>query len=292
MDSGPINFVAYILSFLYSKPINLYFFDLYKGNNLLSGKFRLLANYIKNRIIKKASLVFFMWEDLYKCYKERYPKYSNRMIIIPLSIRINAQELKINRKNIQKQISDYKIVYTGLITNVQIDVILCMVEAIKILGNVELYLFTLQDKLYIKKLKLKYPILNYKKVIFDSADGERLAFIQKNADILYFPFSFNNQYRSVVANMIGGKLLEYMASGSPILIHAPKYSAVVKYAQKERFAVIVDDLSAKNLSITIQRVLNNKNNICETIIRNAFNVAKKFHNASKNSYLLRKYLEI
>lgn len=167
-----------------------------------------------------------------------------------------------------------------------------MAKAIKNLDRVNSYLFTPQDEFYLESLRSKYPILNQEKIVFDFANGERLTQIQKDADILYFPFSFDEKYKDVVSTMIGGKLLEYMISRSPILIQAPEYSAVVKYAQRENFAVVVEHLSVEDLTIAINKILNNKDNICETIVNNAVECVRKFHNAQGNSLILQKYLEI
>lgn len=108
-DSGFIMLETYILFFLYRRSIDLYFFDLYKGNNLLPRKFQLLAQFIENRLIKKSRFSFFMWEDLCRFYKKQYPEYSKHMITLPLSI-IDISPPLINRKRYTGRIQNYHIV--------------------------------------------------------------------------------------------------------------------------------------------------------------------------------------
>lgn len=60
------------------------------------------------------------------------------------------------------------------------------------------------------------------------------------ADVLFLGLSFDSAYPDVVRTAAPAKLPEYMASGRPILIHAPRGSHVAEYARGEDFAEVVD----------------------------------------------------
>src|SRR6266498_235971 len=75
-----------------------------------------------------------------------------------------------------------------------------------------------------------------------------------DADILVLPYSFRNDHRFATEQAFPSKTADYLRSGTPILIFAPPYSSIVKYARQFRLAEIVDEPSAEKLAEGIVRI--------------------------------------
>jgi glycosyltransferase involved in cell wall biosynthesis len=67
------------------------------------------------------------------------------------------------------------------------------------------------------------------------------------ADILFAPLTFNEDLKYFVERSFPSKTADYLASRKPVLIRAPRYSSLVKYARPLRFAEIVDEPEEENL---------------------------------------------
>lgn len=73
------------------------------------------------------------------------------------------------------------------------------------------------------------------------------------ADILFLPFSFREEERFATSQAFPSKAADYLKSGKPILIFAPPYSSLVRYAQFG-FAEIVDEPNEEKLAQGIARI--------------------------------------
>ena len=74
------------------------------------------------------------------------------------------------------------------------------------------------------------------------------------ADILFLPFSFREEERFATAQAFPSKTADYLNSGKPILIFAPPYSSLVRYAQQFGFAEIVGEPDQEQLARSIARI--------------------------------------
>ncbi len=80
-----------------------------------------------------------------------------------------------------------------------------------------------------------------------------------------------------------------MASQRPILIHAPKDSSVVRYAEKHSFAFTVTTPTAGALSKTLHFLRENQ----ETLQKNVANAWRQVclaHDVNRNALILENYL--
>ena len=60
------------------------------------------------------------------------------------------------------------------------------------------------------------------------------------ADVLFLGLSLSSDHPAIVRTATPARLVEYMASGRPPLVHAPTGSHVAEYARREDFAEVVD----------------------------------------------------
>jgi len=75
------------------------------------------------------------------------------------------------------------------------------------------------------------------------------------ADVAFLGLSFDSPRPEVVATATPARLPEYMASGTPILVHAPADSHVARYARTEDFAEVVDQADDDALAAGLEMVL-------------------------------------
>ncbi len=75
----------------------------------------------------------------------------------------------------------------------------------------------------------------------------------EQADILFLPIAFDAKPH-VIATASPSKMPEYLASGTPILVHAPRDSYLARYAREHGFAEVVDEPDAAALASALRRI--------------------------------------
>ena len=209
--------------------------------------------------------------------KEHYQKkYKREIIVIRNSVLIDKGEVL----KVKSELSSFKIIYTGAIYWAQIGAIKNLIKAVKEIKDfkVTLHLYTPHDKNYLARRK----IFQTDKIIFNKGTPSEMKKIQRSANILFVPLSFNTNYSFLINSSSPGKTYEYMASGKPILIHAPRDSYISKYAKKHEFALVVDDDDADKLKVAINRLATDKK-LVEEITDNAQKILFLNHDAMKSS---------
>jgi hypothetical protein len=66
-----------------------------------------------------------------------------------------------------------------------------------------------------------------------------------------------------------------MVSGRPILIHAPPYCFLSRFARREQFALVVDENDPLLLREGVERLLKDAD-LCAHLVSNARRVAQRF----------------
>ncbi len=108
----------------------------------------------------------------------------------------------------------------------------------------ELHLYIMATQEQIKALGWEHPRVKFHGWVTQ----DELRRVLSTVDILFLPFSFHEEQRFATAQAFPTKTSDYLASGTPILILAPPYSSVVRYARQFGFAEIVDEASEEKLA--------------------------------------------
>jgi glycosyltransferase involved in cell wall biosynthesis len=77
----------------------------------------------------------------------------------------------------------------------------------------------------------------------------------EQADVLFLGLGFETGHPDVIRTAAPAKLPEYMASGRPILVHAPRGSHVAEYGREAGFAEVVDVPDEQALRVALLRLL-------------------------------------
>lgn len=147
---------------------------------------------------------------------------------------------------------EIKIAYTGAVYHAHYDAFQNLLEAIRQIGRpeIKLHVYTAQSPADLERENIKGPIVYHPHLSFSEVAGS-----QRNADILFLPLAFNSPIPEVIKTSAPGKMGEYMASGRPILVHAPSDSFLSWYFKKYQCGLVVDRNEPMELSHAIQRII-------------------------------------
>jgi glycosyltransferase involved in cell wall biosynthesis len=184
-------------------------------------------------------------------YQKRYGVYST-VIHNPFDL----EEYEGNASNGEPNtFSEPKIVFTGAIYDANFKAfhnLMTAIEKTKI-PNLRLHVYTPQSKNYLKKNGIEGQVEYH-----NHLPNNRMPAVQHNADILFLPLAFNSPYPDIIKTSAPGKIGEYLASGRPILVHAPADSFVAWYFRKYSCGYVVDQDDPDALAEAIIHLLNDK----------------------------------
>ncbi|MFC4873126.1 glycosyltransferase [Negadavirga shengliensis] len=98
------------------------------------------------------------------------------------------------------------------------------------------------------------------------------------ADILFLPYDFSDSSLAFIKYSMPTKASEYMISGTPILVFAPKDTAIASYAEKYSWAKVVAENDKDLLKTALKSMLLHLEER-RIIANNAINIAKDRHDA-------------
>ncbi len=278
-DHGPALISTYLLHRITKKPFYVHFYDMYYKNKF-PWFYKLAAYFIEPRIFKSADKIFVICEGLGEYYKGRYHR---EVTVIHNSIPIDRSK---KPQFHPAHGGPYKIAYTGTIAWPQAGAIKNLIRAVEGIREHEiiLYLYTPHSKEYLAGLGISPS----EKVIFAAGLPQEMPAIQRSVDILFVGLSFGTKYPLLINTSSPGKTYEYMISGTPLLVHAPKESWIASYAREHDFACVVDEDSVDALKRGILKLVENKD-FAKSIISNAWETALLNHDADRTSAVLQRF---
>jgi glycosyltransferase involved in cell wall biosynthesis len=228
-------------------PFYAYLFDdyLYQWTRPLH---RLFVKYAEPILIKRAAGVIVPNEFLRDEYRRRYGVEAT-VIHNPYQTEEAEEETVAGMSQSKDEV---RIVYTGAVYHAHFDAFRNLVAAIGQLGQlkVRLHLYTAQPREVLDRENIRGPI-----VYHDHVSPEEARTVQRRADILFLPLAFVSEIPEVLKTSAPGKMGEYLASGRPILAHAPPWSFVSWYFRKHECGMVVDESEPAALARGIKRIL-------------------------------------
>jgi glycosyltransferase involved in cell wall biosynthesis len=279
-DHGPALLSVYLLHKLTQKPFCLHFYDLYYRNNF-PWFFTVVAYFLEPRLFRSAERISAMSEALAGHYQSKYHRDVTVLHnAIPLDSPRRPEPVRVHPE-------PYKVVYTGTIVWAQVDAIRNLVAAIQSLSSpkVALYLYTPHERQFLES----QGIFESNRVVFARGLPHEMPAIQASADILFVGLSFNTRYPLLINTSSPGKTCEYLISGRPILIHAPKESYIATYARQHGFACVVDENDREALKQEIMKLISDKE-IVSRFVSNAWKTACLNHDARETAARLQRLL--
>jgi glycosyltransferase involved in cell wall biosynthesis len=163
-----------------------------------------------------------------------------------LRSRIPKPPLSINRP--------LRIVYTGSIYDAQADSLRRLCDAIDLLGHrgisIQLHVYGPPPTADILSL------LPVNRIQFHPAvSTAEAAEVQVQADLLFLPLSFDCGYPELIRTSAPGKFGEYLACGTPVVVHAPAGSFPVTFVSTHGCAAACDVPERYRLAETLSSLL-------------------------------------
>ncbi|MDE4907348.1 glycosyltransferase family 4 protein [Methanogenium marinum] len=187
--------------------------------------------------------------------KEYHKRYGAKSIVIHNPCDLSKYNAGNNEAFSEKQGSEARIVYTGAIYEAHYDAFRNLIKAIELLSipGLNLHIYTTQSPIKLKANSICGPVINH-----GHQPVSTMPSLQQSADILFLPLAFLSPYPDVIRTSAPGKIGEYLATGRPILVHAPKDSFVSWYFNKYECGFVVDENDPECLAEGIKKILEDR----------------------------------
>jgi glycosyltransferase involved in cell wall biosynthesis len=151
-----------------------------------------------------------------------------------------------------------RIVYTGTVYHAHFDAFRNLIAGIRSLpgegeGAVHVDIYTSDPP---ERLEAQ-GIGGGTVTIHNQRTFEEIQAIQMAADILFLPLAFETSIPELIRTSAPGKMGEYLASGRPVLVHAPRDSFVAWYFREHDCGVVVDELSPDKMTDALRQLTEN-----------------------------------
>ena len=255
-------------------PYSLYLFDLYRGNNLTCFT-KSVARIFEPRLIRNAEVVIVTNEGTGEYLRRRYGG-SFRMEIVHNSAFPEDFE---GLRTPSSGEPPCKILFTGNVYWAQEGAVLNMIRAMDLLRDlpVELDLYCPQATDTIRRAGIGRP-----NVRLTSAPQSEMPRVQSEATLLFLPLAWGTDAPDIIATASPGKFTDYLASGRPMLVHAPDYSYIARYSREHDVGIVVDQDDVSVLAGAVREFFQDPSR-GSRYVENALNVFKVHHDARENA---------
>ena len=238
---------SYLASRLSGVPFYAYICDYYSEREYGSPLERAFVKRAEPIVLRGAAGVITTNEMLHESLYRRYGVAST-MIHHPCDL---AQYEPTSGADPGECGDEVRIVYTGAIYEAHYDAFHNLLAAIAALGRpqVRLHVYTAQAPAELVAKGLRGPIVLHEHQVAAAMPG-----IQQGADILFLPLAFNSPYPKLIETAAPFKMGEYLASGRPILVHAPHDSFIAWYFRHHDCGLVVDEPDPAALARALERL--------------------------------------
>jgi len=233
-------YAAYALRKITGKPLIIYMHDLFSEVRKDAWLYSIWRS-IERRIFTSASKIIVTNEKFRDYYLKRGIA---KVMVLQSCTDLNGENQQATSQNISltKPRKKLRIVFTGLVYKANEDAILCFLNAAEKVKDVEVVFATASKKDYLKNVSVGYLP---KKACYE---------LQRNADVLFLPLSFNNSYPEEIECAFPTKALEYLVAGRPILAIVPGGTFSEEFVERNKIGIVVTELSEQRIMDAIERL--------------------------------------
>lgn len=238
---------ACVASLFSRKPFLVYFMDIYVEG---VARGRPIARVIERYIFHRASVLFAMSEPHRQALERKIQAGDGLPWVVEIPHPWDEPQPRAELEGPLR--GRPAIVFAGAIYDAQAESIRRLIEVIENdLPELDpvLHLFTASDPGQLAA----FGIRPSERVRLAMASRAQVLAAQRAADILFLPIAFDaNEHVAVTASPT--KMPEYLAAGTPILVHAPPRAFVTKYAEERGFAEVVKEPDRVALAAAVKRL--------------------------------------
>jgi glycosyltransferase involved in cell wall biosynthesis len=165
----------------------------------------------------------------------------------------------------------FRIVYTGSVYHAQSDAFLNLLGALEELDGWSLHIYTSQTEAQVEQYGIRGPrVFHHRHVNQTEAYAQ-----QRLADVLFLPLAFHSTIQEVLRTSAPMKMGEYLASGRPILAHAPPDTFVADHIRRNRAGLVVDIPDSNAIASALREIAANAE-LRQVVCANAVDLAKEY----------------
>lgn len=279
-DYGFSLLLTFALSKLCRLPYALYLFDLYRGPPYPQ-PWQQFSHFFEPHLLRQAGCIFVTNPDTERYYRERYGKTLPLTVIYNVTDRQPYERLR----TAYQPRPPFTVLLTGHIYWPQERSIRNLARAVATMPeqDVRLVLYAPTAPEWLRREFAGNP-----RVMFTAAAQTAMPTVQCRADVLVLALSWGTLSREIIETATPGKLTDYLVAGRPILIHAPPYAYVARYARERGFAHVVDEEDIGKLQDGIRKLLTDLP-YARRLVTNALETFAANHDADVNA---RRFAEI
>lgn len=225
-----------------------YYFDYWSQQAHAKPNLRRIAELLEHALLRRADAVLVPNEHLGRDLKHRY---GVDYIVVRNACALSGDDLAVNRAHDRELGAPASIVYTGAVYEANYDAFRNLIHAISSSEiDVALEIYTAQPTDVLAAQGIVGPVK-----VHEHRGTQEVRELQSAADILFLPLSFSNPYPRLIRGSSPAKMCEYLASGRPILVHAPADTYVATYFREHACGVVVDEPDPSSVTRALRRLL-------------------------------------
>lgn len=233
---------GYFLAVLTGKPLFPYMMDLYVETGVWAQP---LDKWLQKQVFNKANRLVVINEGMQEYYHENYNIES---ICLPHVFPRNPYPIK----ELKNSGDSFTIGYSGTINGARIAGLKRLKEALKDMPNVKMLYYSPQNENYLRNKGVWSEGFMQKNI----TDTNELLDALSRCDALFNPVYSGKIDRAQIKTSFGGKMVEYLASGVPIIIDSDEDFFTYKFMKNNKVGVLVAHNSAISLKKSIKFLQN------------------------------------
>ena len=228
-------------------PFCAYYLEWYRGQSR-SGWQRALVRAMEPWVLRSASLVLVHSGALRDRLRDLYGVFAT-VVPNPASSQSLASSLG---DNARLPGGLFTIAYTGAVYDAYLDPLESLAVAINGLSPspIRLAIYSGQHHAWLDRVKSMYPV-----VVEEPVPPARIHEVLRAANLLYLPMTFLPEWRETVEVTLPSKVGDYLASGRPILAHAPAESCLSNYFISEEGGLVVNSLEERAIEDALTSII-------------------------------------
>jgi glycosyltransferase involved in cell wall biosynthesis len=263
---------AYFAHRLSGAPLVIYEMDEWRASlvGALNERIPLvLERLFHRRIVREARTVWAMSDQMAEEFRARF---GIKAKVLPGCVEVD--KFARGRHGERAHSDEFRLLFTGSVSTPQAGAIRGVLRTIQSDPDDRtlLVIYSSQSVDELARQGITGPKLRIER----SVAPEKMPDILATADALLLPFSFDEQQRPIVSTSLPSKIADYLASGVPVLVHAPPDATITRMAISEGWAEVVDEPSMERLADALRRLANDKS-LRKRLVANALRIARARH---------------
>lgn len=234
---------AYLLHLITRKPLYPYLMDLYQETGVWANP---LDRWLQPRIFRKAARVLVINEGMLEYYEHQY---GLETICLPMALPQMPNQPRLFKDKTPGKLT---IAYSGTVNGARLEGLKRLKEVVKRLPEVKIAYFTPQPIEFLKTQGLWLDGFTHHNI----TEVSELIKALSTCDVVFNPVYAGKVDIAQIKTSFGGKIVEYLASGVPLLIDSDESFFTYRIFKKYGVGVLVDHGSEESLEKAL-RLLNN-----------------------------------